>query len=938
MYPYRQYNSDGELINSNVHDMLQDNEGYIWFATENGLSRFDGSKAVNYGISDGLPAGAITALTKDNAGNIYAGTKRKGIYLFEDNRFRLVVTDTNAVLPNQTIVYQEGIFYSLRKGFRVAAANTNKILTTNIQFPQGVKPLCIYKGKNETLLAGTTDGIYKIENTSATKTSIQNLYHKKVYSITEYMDMLVVATDDAILLLRENNVIQKLPVLLAGGETIQNCIIDQNEQTWVSTSENKLLLCTENRFTRLDTMLPQHSSAFKNIMSDNEGNVWVSAFGEGVFCFYNMYCTNYTNTSGLSNPCITSMLNTAENSLFITTSTGIFHLQGNTFTQVAPEKLAHKEFVSLHQSGNKIIACKSDTVQETSTLTGIKPYTIEIKNASVYATTPTSGIVYGRWNNMLFREINGKSDTILLGKYSKANKINCIYEAAEGSILCGTNNGLYKIAKDDSVSFFTQKELASAVNCITAGGDGKLYVGTATGIVVMYDNKITDFWQIGTKNSSWVTALIYDNKGRLWAGTLSGLYLYYPSGKKIVFDKETCLQSKEVTSLAYNSTANILWVGTNRGLSKIDITKFDALKTFRPVAFFKSVRTQDATTKVYNELFLPHNRNNFTLRFSAVHLTNPGSVKFLFKIDDHAWEPATGRQVEFGSMPYGKHVISLVAENDRGEQGPATSLTVTIATPWWATWWFRILSACTVLGIAVILIRWRFMYEKKKQKEQLELQNKISELRHQALNASMNPHFIFNSLNSIQQFINTHNTEDASEYLGKFARLIRLQLNSGSKTYITLDEELDRLSMYLELEKIRFGETLNYTINAEEVINTKHVLIPNMILQPFVENALWHGILPMKSQGAVHVAFAQNNGRLKVTIDDDGIGIRESEKRKNMNTHRSLGMHMIQERIKLLEKLNGEHIHISVSDKADIDKKLHGTIVEIEFVTQQSEV
>lgn len=279
-------------------------------------------------------------------------------------------------------------------------------------------------------------------------------------------------------------------------------------------------------------------------------------------------------------------------------------------------------------------------------------------------------------------------------------------------------------------------------------------------------------------------------------------------------------------------------------------------------------------------------------------------------------------------MPYGKHTLLLKSFGEQEIEGPVATLTIIVETPIWATIWFKIIVGIAIGVAAYLILRKRFETVRKKQQERLELQSKIAELRHQALAASMNPHFIFNALNSIQHFINAHNTEEATDYLGKFARLIRMILDYGGKTFIPLKDELERLNYYLELEKIRFGNKLNFKIDIDPILLNEQPEIPNMVIQPVVENALWHGILPANRNGNLHISFTKLDNAIRVLVDDDGIGVHESKRRKKSG-HNSLGIQMIRERLDLLKKLSGYQATIAIHDKSDFNPPGQGTLVQI---------
>lgn len=203
----------------------------------------------------------------------------------------------------------------------------------------------------------------------------------------------------------------------------------------------------------------------------------------------------------------------------------------------------------------------------------------------------------------------------------------------------------------------------------------------------------------------------------------------------------------------------------------------------------------------------------------------------------------------------------------------------------------------------------RIEYIKAKNKEKLDINNQINELKHKALSSMMNPHFIFNSLNSVQYLINIDRKREANDYISLMAKLIRMNLETASQSFIRLDEEINRLELYLEIEKLRFSEKFNYEISIEKDITPCTIMIPNMIIQPFVENSICHGIVPSGREGFLKLSFNFENITVNkstakffaIRITDNGIGFTEAQKCRK-DGHISKGIQIIQERLVLLSK------------------------------------
>ncbi len=226
-------------------------------------------------------------------------------------------------------------------------------------------------------------------------------------------------------------------------------------------------------------------------------------------------------------------------------------------------------------------------------------------------------------------------------------------------------------------------------------------------------------------------------------------------------------------------------------------------------------------------------------------------------------------------------------------------------------WWIltiviSIVLLTTLIGIVIISLS-----QKRKQKKELKIQNTIATLEQKALQALMNPHFIFNVINTIQYFIGIKESKAANQILTAFARLMRKHLEICLKSNITLFEEIQYLNLYLSLEKIRFSNKMNYSLYVDETIEIEEIVIPSMLIQPFIENAVFHGLLPKEDGGWIQIKFKFDNKLLKIKIIDNGIGISNSIKSKTPNMHTSRGIELIHERVHLLNKINKTTIHIT---------------------------
>jgi LytS/YehU family sensor histidine kinase len=257
-----------------------------------------------------------------------------------------------------------------------------------------------------------------------------------------------------------------------------------------------------------------------------------------------------------------------------------------------------------------------------------------------------------------------------------------------------------------------------------------------------------------------------------------------------------------------------------------------------------------------------------------------------------------------------------------------------IVTPFWQSAWFYALILVTCLSLTWLFVSLRIRSIRRKQEEKEMLSKKMIELEHSALQSQMNPHFIFNCLNSIQQYIFNQEIYAANKYLTGFADLIRATLYQSTQSYIDLEEEISYLSNYLSLEKLRFKEKMDYNIDVDPSVNLKTALIPPMIVQPYVENSIRHGIRPLLNGGGhIKIQILGAGDKLAIFIDDNGIGREKAMQNKTLEhiEYQSRGMSLTADRIRLINALHGDSIQIQVIDLKDDLGRALGTRVVIHF-------
>jgi len=246
---------------------------------------------------------------------------------------------------------------------------------------------------------------------------------------------------------------------------------------------------------------------------------------------------------------------------------------------------------------------------------------------------------------------------------------------------------------------------------------------------------------------------------------------------------------------------------------------------------------------------------------------------------------------------------------------------------------FLIITAFTSVAFVTALLLLIVVRNKSRKKQaKTEFEKSVLEFEQQALRAQMNPHFIFNAINSIQNFILNKNEQEAYDYLAKFAKLIRIVLNNSQEKQLMLEQELEMIKLYVELEQVRFNNSFEFNLTVHEDVNTMEVAVPALLIQPYIENAIWHGLMNLENlrRGILNVGITQDKDILRICIVDNGIGREKAKQYKREDRHRSVGMALTEQRLLMINKMQEyENAKVEITDLYINDKTPAGTRVEI---------
>jgi ligand-binding sensor domain-containing protein/two-component sensor histidine kinase len=336
------------------------------------------------------------------------------------------------------------------------------------------------------------------------------------------------------------------------------------------------------------------------------------------------------------------------------------------------------------------------------------------------------------------------------------------------------------------------------------------------------------------------------------------------------------------------------------------------------------------------DLHLGTKENNITIHFTLVDFNEGQQNKFAYRMhsQDDWTNLGTQRTLHLTNLSPGAYTLEVAATSKSGVKKTNT-LSFSIAPPFWTTNWFILV--CMIVVAAVIYFIYRMRIAQFQQKANLD--KLLSQTEMKALHAQMNPHFVFNSLNSIREMILNNETQEASRFLGNFAHLIRTTLDQSRQSFISLRSTMDYLNQYIEMEKIRNSD-FHFSMEADPSIEPDETVLPPMLIQPFIENAIWHGMNGEDQEIHIRVQFKRDGDHLICIIEDDGIGIEHAMKMKNerKSGHQSVSIANIRKRIELLNRKHDQHSYITIEDKSThAGYPGTGTIVTIHLPLEISE-
>ena len=924
------------LPSNSVYDIFQDSKGFMWFATGKGLCRYDGNNFKTF-TADFQTSKSGSCIAEDAFGRIWYANFDGFLYYVEKGSLKALPQKTSlgyyrfGIIQNELFLIQpEAILVYDLKSLKVKAKHI--INDKEVRFCYATKEKFYVLG-NYLYELGNKNGIkkYKLPEDFYAEiiTPIINTWNQK---------LIINSKSTAIYYSFEKGKFSKFKL---------NNSIDFTQNTAIT--DDAIWICTPNGMHKIDLLSNQNKTYFTDqnisyILKDKHNNYWISTLNKGVL-FIQDFSNNFIDLQPRPNS-----LSLGKNEVFIGAEKDLIYKLNCKNLQT--------EIIYESKSNHSISQIFADTINEKVFFNSFKfnilnknnqitnEFSIAIKDIKKvdkkYFSFAASGILgifcvdknlKSSWDTIFEKnkkeDFSGFNQALLLnntnGKSTEYNAINnTIYYATNNGLIAITNDGKTQELKHKNETLFLVKIQKYKDNIIGLSTAEKLYSINAENVVTRF--KLPEF-------------IAKEKFNRFF---IRNQYCYLFSTNSVYeYDFET-QNTQKVISLSNDIEAtdvilknNQLFFATSKGIvikNRNEIGNFP-----KPKLIINEIQINGKRREVNQLKELNPDENDVAINFSTLAFVPNESYSVSYKINNSEWKTLdlNDKNLKLYSLASGNYTIQLAINHDNLKIDLQT-IQFEIKKPFWLKPIFLFGFGFVFLGLIYTFYKLQILKLEKRNQlllEKVNLEKNLNQSKLKAIKSQMNPHFFYNALNTIQSFILSNDKKQAVSYLSKFSNLTRTILEMTEKETISIAEEVKTLSLYLDIEKARFEEDFNYHILVDNEIDAENIKIPTMLLQPYVENAVKHGLLHKQGEKAVTIHFQKETEHIKISIDDNGIGRQKSTELnaiKNKN-HNSFATEAMQNRVNLLNQYNQKNISIQYIDKTNLNNQPTGTSVVFEI-------
>ncbi|MCA6362659.1 MAG: histidine kinase [Bacteroidetes bacterium] len=952
-----QYTVNDGLPSMEVYKVFEDSKGLMWFCTDVGVCSYNGYRFRHFTSEQGLPDNTVMNIREDHRGRIWFYTITSQLFYIENDSVHTIAANKwifnnigVGVISSFTITVNDTIYCGVNFGkgiIKIVPPYSEKDVSW---IPYETKSdFFVYDVGTETPVVGF-GALYKINTSKLYRNTIRFYKHNQPDQIIELPDSInhthirackiapdhyFIATVKAAAEIKNKSLVQYQPL-----PSYCSCLcIDKSRNGWLGIYEHGVYsqFCGKKSIPVIPDFLSP--STITDVCIDQSQGLWFSTLANGVYYIpspaYKAYTGHQQNENSFPRAFSyvgdTSFSASVSGKELIITHRG---KDGNYSNEIIPSPVTILDILAISPDTLIIASTRSQML-----VLGKTPrfYPIhESKKSEFYAYSIS---YYNKKaylvNGSAIFKVNPATQLVeeLIWTPTRTNKIVI---DSNGILWAGCINGLWKY-EQGKWDYHGQKDplLKNRIDDLEFDTSGHLWMATKGGGVLIYDReKATAITTAHGLSSMICHDIFMAGHDSVIVATQNGISIISKAGKQWIvkrFGKDSGLPQTKVLRVRKKGT--LIW-----GMSHNGLFSFEAGEASRytsvPRLYFEQIIINNKPIKMQSgTTALSANENTITIHFFGLNYRNPGNLTYYYRLTGLSsnWSRTNSTSVQFISLPPGNYSFELMAENTDGQRSlEKIRFNFHIAAPFWRTGWF--ISICILLTVVSILLLIKLRISKINTQNQINRRIITSEMT--ALRAQMNPHFVFNAINSIQHYILRDDTSSAHKSLTKFSKLIRNVLDNSKQETITLEKETETIRLYLELESLRFSEGFEYSIQIDEGIDPQITFIAPMLIQPFAENAIWHGLLHKRDgAGKLIIRVERVEDLLRIYIDDNGIGRKAAEEIRQLSPrqHKPVGVNNTLERIELIRLQYNKNISATIIDKTHDDGTPAGTTVILQI-------
>ena len=917
------------LGQSHITSIYEAPNGLLFLSTNGGgFSTYNGQEVKTYNVQDGLKSNFVKDIISINLNQTLIATE-VGVQSFQNGEFTTItLPSNNPILNFQTL---EGKTYLITTKELYEFTNGQWNLLINIQGQEQLNCLAMsgsffYLGSNQGLKR------FKKDDLKDHETLLDN-FNVTALLLKEDGSIVIGTKNKGIQFLSEN---QHFTINQRNGlsnNQVNGLLAKDPNTIWVST--NNGVTIWENvediyTYQYLNEKNGLSSNQCTHLLKDSWNNLWIGTANGGASKYAPREFFHFNKSNGLAGNKVYAIGQDNKSNLWVANDAkGATKIKGNKLSYFDKDQdFVDTKINAIHNdrngqlwlgTDNGLMLIQDSSFQIFSKSNGLNSDqvtdVVSFEN-EIWISTFGGGLSYANYNSNALGPVIFKSIGIKDGLVS--NTIVDIEFDQNGMLwYASQNRGVGMLNRENLSTFYNQQNGLSSdnVNCIAIDSLNNIWVGTNGNGLNKIFNRNKKIIHFKTKDglTSNIVKSILSHDQALWIGNEKGVDKLRWNLNKIQrvehFGVEEGFAGIEcIEKASFKDQDGRLWFGTVNGLMKYDAGGKAALNSL-PKVFLQSLKVNNTLKALAKTFKLSPDENTISIQFSGSDLGTKGKLNYQWALNNEDWStPNENQEVFFSNLDAGAYSWKVRAINRLGAISEHQEINFSIQEAWAEKLWVKALLGLVGLLLLSLFIRWRIKIAKRKiekEKAQLQLEKDLISLENKALQLQMNPHFIFNCLNSIQGQIGKVEDRKVKYNLAKFSKLMRSILNHSRQERISLQEEIDLLINYLGLEQISRNQSFDFSIDMDESIDPETTMIPPLMMQPFVENAIIHGVGPLKDRkGHIQINFKLKGQYLLCEIQDNGIGRAAAKEIKSQqaNKNKSVALKVNSERLDLLHK------------------------------------